>query len=170
MSSWDLFIYAGCFAATLSTALTNLLSVPRLIQALGIDRIYPGLIYFSKGYGKAGEPYRGYVLTFLVSSAFVLIGTQNDNWKDIITVFFSILANLNLIAPLISNFYLASYALINFCTFHAAFIKPIGWRPTFRVTLYLKYICLFIFDNISVLQYMAKLRRIYYVCSNNVLN
>ncbi|KAK9736670.1 Amino acid permease [Popillia japonica] len=114
MSSWDLFIYAGCFAATLSTALTNLLSVPRLIQALGIDRIYPGLIYFSKGYGKAGEPYRGYVLTFLVSSAFVLI------------------ANLNLIAPLISNFYLASYALINFCTFHAAFIKPIGWRPTFR--------------------------------------
>lgn len=74
MSSWDLFIYAGCFAATLSTALTNLLSVPRLIQALGMDKIYPGLIYFSKGYGKAGEPYRGYVLTFLVSSAFVLIG------------------------------------------------------------------------------------------------
>lgn len=67
-------IYAGCFAATLSTALTNLLSVPRLIQALGIDRIYPGLIFFSKGYGKTGEPYRGYVLTFLISSAFVLIG------------------------------------------------------------------------------------------------
>lgn len=75
MSSWGPFIYAGCFAATLSTALTNLLSVPRLIQALGIDRIYPGLIFFSKGYGKSGEPYRGYVLTFLVASAFVLIGT-----------------------------------------------------------------------------------------------
>jgi solute carrier family 12 sodium/potassium/chloride transporter 2 len=67
-------IYAGCFAATLSTALTNLLSVPRLIQALGIDRIYPGLIFFSKGYGKAGEPYRGYVLTFLISTTFLLIG------------------------------------------------------------------------------------------------
>lgn len=107
-------IYAGCFAATLSTALTNLLSVPRLIQALGIDRIYPGLIFFSKGYGKHGEPYRGYVLTFFISSAFVLI------------------AHLNVIAPLISNFYLASYALINFCTFHAALIKPLGWRPTFK--------------------------------------
>ncbi|KAJ1522323.1 hypothetical protein ONE63_002619 [Megalurothrips usitatus] len=107
-------IYAGCFAATLSTALTNLLSVPRLIQALGQDRIYPGLIYFSKGYGKHGEPYRGYVLTFFVSVAFLLI------------------ADLNLIAPLISNFYLASYALINFCTFHAALVKPLGWRPTFR--------------------------------------
>ncbi|XP_073989263.1 sodium potassium chloride cotransporter [Rhodnius prolixus] len=114
MSGWGYLIYAGCFAATLSTSLTNLLSVPRLIQALGIDHVYPGLIFFSKGYGKAGEPYRGYVLTFIISSAFVII------------------ADLNLIAPLISNFYLASYALINFCTFHAALIKPLGWRPTFK--------------------------------------
>ncbi|XP_066583360.1 bumetanide-sensitive sodium-(potassium)-chloride cotransporter isoform X2 [Prorops nasuta] len=114
MSLWGPFIYAGCFAATLSTALTNLLSVPRLIQALGQDRIYPGLIFFSKGYGKHGEPYRGYVLTFLVAALFLLI------------------ANLNAVAPLISNFYLASYALINFCTFHAAFVRPLGWRPTFK--------------------------------------
>jgi amino acid transporter len=74
ISIWGPLIYAGCFAATLSTALTNLLSVPRLIQALGIDRIYPGLLFFSKGYGKAGEPYRGYVLTFIISTAFLLIG------------------------------------------------------------------------------------------------
>lgn len=115
MSVWGGLIYAGCFAATLSTALTNLLSVPRLIQALGIDQIYPGLIFFSKGYGKHGEPYRGYVLTFFISLAFLLI------------------ADLNAIAPLISTFYLASYALINFCTFHAALYKPLGWRPTFKV-------------------------------------
>lgn len=74
LSAWWPLIYAGCFAATLSTALTNLLSVPRLIQALGIDKIYPGLIFFSKGYGKHGEPYRGYVLTFFVSAAFLIIG------------------------------------------------------------------------------------------------
>lgn len=43
-------------------------------------------------------------------------------------------ANLNVVAPLISNFYLASYALINFCTFHAGLIRPLGWRPTFRVS------------------------------------
>lgn len=93
MAAWGPLIYAGCFAATLSTALTNLLSVPRLIQALGRDRIYPGnnarthdfpatnilfhhsgLIFFSKGYGKNGEPYRGYVLTFIISTIFLLIG------------------------------------------------------------------------------------------------
>ncbi|CAB0029605.1 unnamed protein product, partial [Trichogramma brassicae] len=113
MSVWGPFIYAGCFAATLSTALTNLLSVPRLIQAMGQDCIYPGFSFFAKGYGKHGEPYRGYVLTF-IAGLFLLI------------------ADLNAVAPLISNFYLASYALINFCTFHASLIKPLGWRPTFR--------------------------------------
>lgn len=48
--------------------------------------------------------------------------------------FFVFKGELNLIAPLISTFYLASYALINFCTFHAAFVKPLGWRPTFKVS------------------------------------
>uniref|UniRef100_A0A1B6CFU0 Amino acid permease/ SLC12A domain-containing protein n=2 Tax=Clastoptera arizonana TaxID=38151 RepID=A0A1B6CFU0_9HEMI len=123
MSLWEPLIFAGCWAATLSTALTNLLSVPRLIQALGRDQIYPGLIFFAKGYGRHGEPYRGYVLTFVISSAFLLI------------------ADLNAIAPLITNFYLASYALINFCTFHAALIRPLGWRPTFR--FYNKWLSLF---------------------------
>lgn len=118
MSYFSNYIYVGCFAATLSTALTNLLSVPRLVQALGVDRIYPGVIFFSKGYGKNGEPYRGYVLTFFISAIFLLI------------------ADLNAVAPLISNFYLAAYALINFCTFHAAFVKPLGWRPSFRVKFF----------------------------------
>lgn len=116
MAPWGWLIYAGCFAATLSTALTNLLSVPRLIQALGVDRIFPGIFFFSKGYGKNGEPYRGYVLTLIISVAFLL------------------LADLNLIAPLITNFYLAAYALINFCTFHAAFVQPLGWRPSFTAS------------------------------------
>lgn len=114
MSVFGWLIYAGCFAATLSTALTNLLSVPRLVQALGVDKIYPGVIFFSKGYGKNAEPYRGYVLTFAISMLFLLI------------------ADLNTVAPLISNFYLAAYALINLCTFHAAFVKPLGWRPSFK--------------------------------------
>lgn len=134
MSAWWPLIYAGCFAATLSTALTNLLSVPRLIQALGVDKIYPGLIFFSKGYGKYGEPYRGYVLTFVVSTAFLLIGKYGEMLNLAYLVFKYFLARLNDIAPLISNFYLASYALINFCTFHAALIKPLGWRPTFKVS------------------------------------
>ncbi|VVC98790.1 unnamed protein product [Leptidea sinapis] len=40
------------------------------------------------------------------------------------------------IAPLISNFFLAAYALINFATFHASLARPVGWRPTFRAQTY----------------------------------
>lgn len=76
MSAFGPFIYAGCFAATLSTAMTNLLSVPRIIEALGNDGIYPGVVWFAKPYGAKGEPFRGYVLTLLVAEAFVLIGEQ----------------------------------------------------------------------------------------------
>lgn len=37
-----------------------------------------------------------------------------------------------MIAPLITNCYLASYALVNFSTFHVDLIRPISWRPKFK--------------------------------------
>lgn len=45
-----------------------------LLQALCKDNIYPGLGVFAKGYGKNNEPLRGYVLTFFIGLAFILIG------------------------------------------------------------------------------------------------
>lgn len=107
-------IYAGCFAATLSSALASLVSAPKVFQALCKDKLYPKIEWFAKGFGKNNEPVRGYVLTFIIATAFILIG------------------ELNLIAPLISNFFLAAYTLINFSTFHASLAKPVGWRPTFK--------------------------------------
>ncbi|XP_054270805.1 bumetanide-sensitive sodium-(potassium)-chloride cotransporter-like [Macrosteles quadrilineatus] len=107
-------IFAGCFAATLSSALASLVSAPKVFQALCKDKLYPYVEFFGKGYGKNHEPIRGYVLTFFIAICLILVG------------------DLNAIAPLISNFFLAAYALINFSTFHASLIKPIGWRPTFK--------------------------------------
>lgn len=114
VSGFGPIIYAGCFAATLSSALASLVSAPKVFQALCKDELYPKIIWFAKGFGKNNEPVRGYVLTFFISIAFILIG------------------ELNLIAPLISNFFLAAYMLINFSTFHASLAKPVGWRPTFQ--------------------------------------
>lgn len=55
-------------------------------------------------------------------------------WMSIFDIFrFILIGELNVIAPLISNFFLAAYMLINFSTFHASLAKPVGWRPTFRV-------------------------------------
>uniref|UniRef100_A0A674AAA8 Solute carrier family 12 member 3 n=1 Tax=Salmo trutta TaxID=8032 RepID=A0A674AAA8_SALTR len=83
-------------------------------QALCKDNIYTALKFFAKGHGKNNEPIRGYVLTFIIAVAFIII------------------ADLNVIAPIISNFFLASYALINFSCFHASYAKSPGWRPAYR--------------------------------------
>lgn len=114
VSGFGPLIYAGCFAAAISSALASLVSAPKVFQALCKDELYPKIVWFAKGYGKNNEPFRGYVLTFIIAVAFILIG------------------ELNLIAPLISNFFLGAYTLINFSTFHASLAKPIGWRPTFK--------------------------------------
>ncbi|CAG6016162.1 unnamed protein product, partial [Menidia menidia] len=102
VSGFGPIISAGIFSATLSSALASL------------DNIYPGLGMFAKGYGKNNEPLRGYILTFGIALAFILI------------------AELNTIAPIISNFFLASYALINFSVFHASLANSPGWRPSFK--------------------------------------
>uniref|UniRef100_A0A8C7XRD7 Solute carrier family 12 member 3 n=1 Tax=Oryzias sinensis TaxID=183150 RepID=A0A8C7XRD7_9TELE len=114
VSAFSPLISAGIFSATLSSALASLVSAPKVFQALCKDNIYPGLSVFAKGYGKNNEPLRGYVLTFCIGLAFILI------------------AELNVIAPIISNFFLASYALINFSVFHASLANSPGWRPSFK--------------------------------------
>ncbi|XP_047532187.1 bumetanide-sensitive sodium-(potassium)-chloride cotransporter isoform X1 [Vanessa atalanta] len=115
VSAFGPLIYGGCFAATLSSALASLVSAPKVFQALCQDKLYPCLDFFAKGYGPNNEPVRGYALTFVIAVSFILMG------------------GLNQIAPLISNFFLAAYALINFATFHASLARPVGWRPTFRL-------------------------------------
>uniref|UniRef100_A0A8C8SI35 Solute carrier family 12 member 1 n=1 Tax=Pelusios castaneus TaxID=367368 RepID=A0A8C8SI35_9SAUR len=114
VSGFGPLITAGIFSATLSSALASLVSAPKVFQALCKDNIYKALHFFAKGHGKNNEPLRGYVLTFIIAMAFILI------------------AELNTIAPIISNFFLASYALINFSCFHASYAKSPGWRPAFK--------------------------------------
>lgn len=46
-----------------------------ILQALCKDNIYPYIGVFAKGYGKNNEPLRGYILTFFIGLAFILIGT-----------------------------------------------------------------------------------------------
>ena len=74
VSAFGPLIYAGCFAATLSSALASLVSAPKIFQALCKDRLYPYITWFGKGYGKNNEPVRGYVLCFFISVGFILIG------------------------------------------------------------------------------------------------
>ncbi|XP_067117756.1 solute carrier family 12 member 10, tandem duplicate 1 [Osmerus mordax] len=122
-SGFGHLITAGVFAASLSSALAFLVSAPKVFQCLCRDNIYPYIGFFGKGYGKNDEPYRAYLLCYIIAVAFISI------------------AELNFIAALISNFFLCSYALINFSCFHASIMNSPGWRPSFR--FYNKWTALF---------------------------
>ncbi|KAM4614530.1 solute carrier family 12 member 3 [Discoglossus pictus] len=123
VSGFAPLVTAGIFGATLSSALACMVSAPKVFQCLCKDNLYPLIGFFGKGYGKNNEPIRGYLLTFLIACAFILIG------------------ELNTIAPIISNFFLCSYSLINFSCFHASITNSPGWRPSFRY--YSKWASLF---------------------------
>uniref|UniRef100_A0A8C4W612 Solute carrier family 12 member 3 n=1 Tax=Gopherus evgoodei TaxID=1825980 RepID=A0A8C4W612_9SAUR len=123
VSGFAPLITAGIFGATLSSALACLVSAPKVFQCLCKDQLYPLIGFFGKGYGKNEEPIRGYMLTYIIAVGFILI------------------AELNTIAPIISNFFLCSYALINFSCFHASITNSPGWRPSFRY--YSKWAALF---------------------------
>ncbi|VDM73645.1 unnamed protein product [Strongylus vulgaris] len=107
-SLWGPLITAGIFAATLSSALASLVSAPKVFQAVCKDRLFPKIGYFAKAFGKNEEPRRAYVLTFIIAMCIIGIG------------------DLNAIAPIISNFFLASYALINYACFDASFADSPG--------------------------------------------
>lgn len=107
-------VFAGCFAATLSSAIASLVGAPRVLQALAKDKLYPLIGFFASGYGKNNEPIRGYVLSFLIALGCIMIG------------------NLDVVSSLLSNFFVAAYALINFSVFHASMAKSPGWRPAFK--------------------------------------
>uniref|UniRef100_A0A4W6EMX6 Solute carrier family 12 member 3 n=1 Tax=Lates calcarifer TaxID=8187 RepID=A0A4W6EMX6_LATCA len=114
VSAFAPLITAGIFGATLSSALACLVSAPKVFQCLCKDKLYPLIGFFGKGYGKNDEPLRAYLLTYIIAACFILIG------------------ELNTIAPIISNFFLCSYSLINFSCFHASITNSPGWRPSFR--------------------------------------
>ena len=114
ISGFGPIVTGGIFAATLSSALASLVGAPKTFQALCKDKIFPHFDFFGVGVGPGEEPRRGYILTFLVAGGFIAIG------------------ELNIIAPVISNFFLMSYALINYAVFAASLGRSPGWRPSFR--------------------------------------
>jgi amino acid transporter len=60
-------IYAGCFAATLSSAIASLVGAPRVLQALAKDKLYPLIGFFGPGYGANNDPFRGYFLVIILN-------------------------------------------------------------------------------------------------------
>ena len=110
----DFFITAGVIAATLSSAMASFLGSPRILQSLAGDRTFPFLAMFAKGSGPTGNPRRGVLLAACIAYATIGFG------------------RLNLIAPVVSMFFLISYGLLNYATYYEARSASPSFRPRFR--------------------------------------
>lgn len=105
---------AGVIAATLSSALASLVGAPRILQALAVDDVFPRIRFLAKDDGPSNNPRRAVVLATLIALAVVSLG------------------NLNLIASVVSMFFLVSYGLLNYATYFEAKAAGPSFRPTFR--------------------------------------
>ncbi len=107
-------ITLGIFAATLSSAIGSMMGAPRILQALGRDGIFKWALWFSKGSSENQEPRRAIVLTGVIAQVSILVGT------------------LDLIAPIITMFFMVTYGYLNFATFRESYSRNPSYRPTFR--------------------------------------
>ncbi|MEJ2724188.1 MAG: amino acid permease [Deltaproteobacteria bacterium] len=105
---------AGVIAATLSSAMASFLGAPRILQSMAGDRIFPFLLAFAQGSGPTNNPRRGVLLSAAIAFATIALG------------------NLNVIAPVVSMFFLVSYGLLNYATFYEARAVSPSFRPRFR--------------------------------------
>ncbi|MDR9418252.1 amino acid permease [Gracilimonas sp.] len=125
---WPPAVLGGLLGATFSSALASIVGAPRILQALGDHRIFPGGELFSK-LSTNGEP----------RNAILLTGG--------IVIFTLLLRDLNTIAPLITMFFLITYMMINLVVLIVQRMDMVSFRPTFAIPKYVPFIgtvgCLF---------------------------
>ena len=106
----------GVWGATLSSAIGSILGAPRVLQALARDGVLPPLFNFlGKGHGKEDEPRNGTWVSLGIAIAAVCVG------------------DLNLIAPILSMFFLTTYLVLNVSAAIEGFLESPSFRPSFRV-------------------------------------
>ncbi|MEM8828401.1 MAG: amino acid permease [Cyanobacteria bacterium P01_G01_bin.19] len=112
---WQPGVLLGLLAATFSAALSSLVGAPRILVALAKDGIIPQGKWISKLSGN-GEPRRAIFL----SSLFVVGALM--------------LRDLNAIAPLITMFFLITYAALNLVVLLESRLGLMNFRPTFKIS------------------------------------
>lgn len=116
MALWGPAILFGVWGATLSSALGSILGAPRVLQALARDGILPGWMrMLGNGKGPDDEPFIATCVTLGVGVAAVAIG------------------DLNIIAPVLTMFFLTTYMVLNVAAGIEGFLQSPSFRPAFRV-------------------------------------
>ncbi|MGA1622590.1 MAG: Na-K-Cl cotransporter [Synechocystis sp.] len=113
---WGDSVLLGVWGATLSSAIGSIMGAPRILQALARDNILPPpLRWLGRGEGAEDEPRLGTLFTLGIALAAVGIG------------------DLNLLAPILTMFFLTTYMVLNIAAGVEGFLQSPSFRPSFRV-------------------------------------
>lgn len=109
-------VLAGLLGATLSSALGSFVGAPRILLALGEKNILPKSEKLAK-LSKRGEP----VNAMLITAVIVIIGIS--------------LRNLNTIAPILTMFFMITYAMVNVVALVEQSLGLPSYRPTLKIPI-----------------------------------
>lgn len=109
-----IIVFLGIWSATLSSALTFIVGAPRTLQSLARDRVIPFFLASPLG-SKKEEPRAGIILTFIIGEIFIIAGT------------------LNMVATIITMFFLLTYTVINLSAGISSIVGQPFYRPRFKV-------------------------------------
>lgn len=109
-------VLAGLLGATLSSALGSFVGAPRILLALGEKNILPKSQSLAKK-SKRGEP----VNAMFITAVLVLFGIS--------------LRNLNTIAPLLTMFFMITYAMVNVVALVEQTLGLPSYRPTLKIPI-----------------------------------
>jgi len=112
IARWGIVVVLAIWGACLSSAMGAMLGAPRTLQALAKDAVVPRFI--GRGYGGGNDPRIATAISFVIALSGVLLG------------------GINLIAPVLSMFFLTSYCLLNVSSAFEGFMKSPTWRPAFN--------------------------------------
>ncbi len=114
-AAWRPAVLAGLVGATFSSALSSLVGAPRILCALGEHHILARSEWLARR-SKSGEPRNAMLIT-----GAIVLGAL-------------LMRDLNVIAPLITMFFLITYAMINVVVLIEQNLGLISFRPTLRVS------------------------------------
>jgi amino acid transporter len=117
----EFLVIIGVFAATISSAFGSFLGAPRILQALARDDLFFFLKTFAKGSRTKDEPRRALWFVLVVTLATLWMSGGKDGGQA-----------LNLIAAVITMFFLYTYGMTNLAAFIESFGKNPSFRPRFR--------------------------------------
>jgi amino acid transporter len=116
ISVWGDAILLGVWGATLSSAVGSILGAPRVLQALARDHVLPRrLEWLGRGSGPEDSPRAGTALTLGIALTAVFFG------------------NLNVIAPVLTMFFLTTYGVLNISAGIERVLGSPSFRPRFQV-------------------------------------